>query len=105
MNISIRKAVVLIVTWIVANNGGLAQASPQLQGGVTATDYPPLDPRNFPNEDPRKVEPRQLPAVIGGGQPPRCTPPDKSWRLLAEDKNQCLYAAPFSPVKLSVYQD
>ena len=41
MNISIRKAVVLIVTWIVANNGGLAQASPQLQGGVTATDYPP----------------------------------------------------------------
>ena len=39
--------------------------SPVYKGGVSTTANP-LDPTNFPNEDPLQVEPRQLPTVVQG---------------------------------------
>jgi hypothetical protein len=76
--------------------------SPVYKGGVSTTANP-LDPTNFPNEDPLQVEPRQLPTVVQGNQPPVCKPPDKTWQPLAQDGNNCLYAAPLSPAKKQLY--
>jgi len=79
-------------------------AHARLRGGVQTGAYPVLDPRNFPDENPLTVEPRQLLKVIGGNQPPRCVPPDKQWRLLDQDQGNCLYAVPLSPTKQTLYR-
>lgn len=72
------------------------------QGSASENDYSPLDPRNFPQEDPRQVQPELMPAALQGNQS-RCIPPDPTWTLLVEYQNQCLYAAPLSNVKKWLY--
>lgn len=81
-----------------------AQSGKVYQGSVSENVYPPLDPRNFPQEDPRVVEPVQAPAALQGNQS-RCIPPNRNWKLLAQYENNCLYAAPLPPVKRWYYRN
>jgi hypothetical protein len=73
---------------------GLAASSAraeQLKGGVSVENGP-LDPQDFPNEDPSKFAPEVLPKAIQGGTSKCVAPP--GWVLLAENERGCLYAVP-----------
>jgi hypothetical protein len=63
----------------------------QLKGGVTV-ESGPLDPQDFPNEDPSKFAPEVLPKAIQGGTSECVAPP--GWVLLAQNDHGCLYAVP-----------
>ena len=76
MNREIKFA--LLALGLIVLSGAAWAQSPVYKGGVSTTANP-LDPTNFPNEDPLQMEPRQVPTVVQGNQPPVCKPPDKTW--------------------------
>jgi hypothetical protein len=85
--------VALVALGLLLSGVPTAGSATTLQGGVSVNVYPPLDPRNYPNEDPRIVRPVRTPATRGQ----QCVPADPSWRLLERYGDHCLYAAPLPP--------
>ena len=72
---------------------------PPLQTGISKNVYPPLDPRNYPDESPLDVKPIQLNAYFQRNGSLECTPPDPTWRLLERYQASCLYAVPLIPAE------